>query len=323
MVTIVELRHAPAKSMRSYGDVPALYIDKRGLFGDREYMWVEAGAHINVNYKPGSEVGPGRFISQREDPVLTGVTATLLPKGLSLCWRDGDDLFVPRAPDVSANRIPVSIWGWEGEGVDQGCEAALWGEEVLHRPVRLVAISDEAPRYVEDDPALGRVGFADGYPVTVGSTVAFERINSYLASIGRPPVPTDRARATIILDGLGTDDVGFFPEDYVGTITVACEEGPLVLERRKACGRCPIPDTDQLTGERKTHVRAALGKLGRTGTHLDTARYGNEAEIFLTQNFILRLPPDMPDGALLKIERGSEVDVTLTSHTNWAPVPKA
>jgi hypothetical protein len=97
----------------------------------------------------------------------------------------------------------------------------------------------------------------------------------------------------------------------------------LVLERRKACGRCPIPDTDQVTGERKTHVRSALGKLGRTGTHLDTARFGKETEIFLTQNFIMRLPSDLTDDAVLKIERGREVEVTYTSHTNWVPTTRA
>jgi uncharacterized protein YcbX len=309
--------------MRAHGDVPALYIDKRGLFGDREYMWVEGEAHLNVNHKPGTQAGPGRFISQREDPVLTGVTANLEAGGLALSWHDGERLFVPRAPDTSANRIPVSLWAWQGQGVDQGDEAAQWGEAVLRRPVRLVAISDEVPKYVEDDPALGRVGFSDGYPVTVGSTSAFERINSYLASIGRPTVATDRTRTTVILDGLDFGDGHFFPEDYVGTITVTTEAGLVVLERRKACGRCPIPDTDQLTGERKTHVRSALGKLGRTGTHLDTARYGNETEIFLTQNFILRLPSDMSDGGLLKIERGCEVEVTYTPGTNWAPTTRA
>ncbi len=323
MVTIAELRHAPGKSMRAQGDVPALYIDKRGLFGDREYMWVEGAAHLNVNHKPGTKAGPGRFISQREDPVLTGVTANLEAGGLALSWRDGERLFVPRAADTSANRLPVSLWGWQGEGVDQGDEAARWGEAVLRRPVRLVAISDEVPKYVEDDPALGRVGFSDGYPVTVGSTAAFERINSYLVSIGRPAVATDRTRTTIILDGLDVGDDHFFPEDYVGTITIATEAGPLVLERRKACGRCPIPDTDQLTGERKTHVRSALGKLGRTGTHLDTVRYGSETEIFLTQNFIMRLRSDMTDNAPLKIERGCELEVTYTAHTNWVPTTRA
>ena len=276
MVTIAELRHAPGKSMRAQGDVPALYIDKRGLFGDREYMWVEGAAHLNVNHKPGTKAGPGRFISQREDPVLTGITVELV-RGL----------------------FP------------------------LRRPVRLVAISDEVPKYVEDDPALGRVGFSDGYPVTVGSTAAFERINSYLVSIGRPAVATDRTRTTIILDGLDVGDDHFFPEDYVGAITITTEAGPLVLERRKACGRCPIPDTDQLTGERKTHVRSALGKLGRTGTHLDTVRYGSETEIFLTQNFIMRLRSDMTDNAPLKIERGCELEVTYTAHTNWVPTTRA
>jgi hypothetical protein len=319
VVTIAELGHAPGKSMRAYQGVEALHIDKRGLFGDREYMWVEAAFHTNVTYNPGRGAGPGRFLSQREDPVLTGVVPVLVPEGLRLSWRERGHLFVPRREDTAGNRIPVSVWGWEGEAVDQGDEAAQWGEAVLGRPVRLVAISDESPRYVEDNPYLGRVGFCDGYPMTVGSTVSFRRINDYLASLGRPTIPTNRARATIILDGLEAGDENCFPEDYIRTITVTSGDATLVLERYKACGRCPIPDTDQVTGERKTHVRSALGKLGRTGTHANTERFGTEPEIFLTQNFIIHLPEEMPDGGFVTVALGSEVEVTLTDSSNWVP----
>jgi hypothetical protein len=91
------------------------------------------------------------------------------------------------------------------------------------------------------------------------------------------------------------------------------------LERYKACGRCPIPDTDQLTGQRKTYVRSALGKLGRTGTHANSERFGTEPEIFLTQNFIMHLPAEMPGGGAVTVARGSEVEVTLTDCNNWVP----
>jgi uncharacterized protein YcbX len=181
-------------------------------------------------------------------------------------------------------------------------------------------VSDEAPRYVENDPSLGRVGFADAYPVTVGSLAAFKKINTYLESVGRCPIPTNRTRSTILLDGLSTPSEEAFPEDYIDTITIANNGLTLVLKRLKACGRCPIPDTDQLTGDRKTHVRSALGKLGRNGTHLDTNRYGTKSEIFLTQNFVLILPHDMQKGETIKVEQHVEVDVQYTDNTNWIPL---
>lgn len=315
---VLELGLAPGKSMRACEDVDALNFDANGLFGDREYMWVEAQPYTCTTYKQGKQVGPGRFLSQRENPSLTGVEPSLVDGGLKLAFRKQDGLFVPEKEDTAENRISVSVWGWEGEAIDQGEEAASWGEAYLGRPVRLVAISDKKPRYVEDDPTLGRVGFADGFAVTVGSSTAFRAINTYLESIGREPIECDRARATIILDEIevpGED----FPEDYIRTISIAQSGMEMVLERWKACSRCPIPDTDQLTGERSssTRIRPALGKLGRAGTHVDTERYGEESGLFLTQNFVVRMPNDMPEGATIELKRGANVDIVYSSETNW------
>ena len=120
MVKIAELWRVPGKSMRAEQQISALYIDKRGLFGDREHMWVEAGARVNVNDKPGTEAGPGRFLSQREDPDLTGIVAGLVTDGLSFSRAGQDWSLVPRQEDVAVKRLPVSVWGWQGEGVDQG-----------------------------------------------------------------------------------------------------------------------------------------------------------------------------------------------------------
>lgn len=317
--TIAELSLAPGKSMRAHEDVEALRIDHRGLFDDREYMWVEAEQHTRVLYKAGETDEPGHFLSQREDPHLTGITPKLAEEGISLSWHGGDTILVPRVEDNAANRIPVSVWGWNGEAVDQGEQAAHWGREYIGRPVRLVAVSNERPRFVESDPALGRVGFADAYPLTVGSTTSFQKVNNYLTSAARRPIPTNRARTNIILDGIYSDEPEAFPEDYIQSIKIAQDGMTAVLERRKACGRCPIPDTDQVTGERKTYVRSALGKLGRTGTHADTNYYSNDTQLFFTQNFIIELSPNIPKGASITIMRGAEVEVTYSSTTNWIP----
>ena len=318
MVIVSELGLTPGKSMRACEDVQELRFNAQGLFGDREYMWVETEPYTYKNHKPGQQVDTGRFLSQREDPVLTGFQPANVSGGLELRFRDEDRLFVPKIPDTNDGRIPVSVWGWNGEAVDQGDEAAKWGQEYLKRPVRLVALSDKRPRYVENNPELGRLGFADGFAVTVGSTAAIQTINSYLASSDRKPITASRMRTTINLEGLEVPDEDF-PEDFVKTITIAQDGITMVLERWKACSRCPIPDTDPKSGarSRETRIRPALGKLGRAGTHSDTVKYGNERGLFLAQNFIIRMPEDMPEGATIIISRGSEVQVEYSSGTNW------
>lgn len=323
MVTVAELGLAPGKSMRAYDDVQTLDIDHHGMFGDRGYMWVEADKHTREHYKPGVVDEPGTFLSQREDPRLTSIVPAATSSSFLLTWQYHDGLIVPRADDTAANRIPVSVWDWEGEAVDQGDAAANWGERYIGRPVRLVAVSHKKPRYVEEDPKLGRVGFADGYPITVGSTDSIKMINAYLESVGRPAVSSNRGRTTIILDGLESIEPGSFPEDYVESIKVASNGLTLVLRRIKACSRCPIPNTDQVTGVRKGYFLNALVKLGRTGRHADTERYGDRVKQFFTQNFYIELPQDMSEGQTISISRGDKVEVSYSDTTNWERVDAA
>lgn len=129
-------------------------------------------------------------------------------------------------------------------------------------------------------------------------------------------MPVDRIRANIILDGISVDNPEAFPEDYIESITIASHGLKAVLRRHKACSRCPIPDTDQLTGARKTFIRSALGKLGRNGTYADTDKYGKGVKLFFTQNFIIELPENMPEDQTISITRG-EVEVTYSDTTNW------
>ena len=179
--------------MRAWPDTEALHIDCRGMFGDREYMWVEAAPHVHVRYLPGHEAAAGKCVTQREDPVLTGIIPQLEPDGVLLSWRDEDhdQLFVPRREDAPEHRVPVSVWSWEGEAVDQGDEAAKWGEDLIGRPVRLVAISDPdtpsayAPgdRVFHQKFGYGRVMGVEGNKLSVTFEVAGEKkvIDSFVS----------------------------------------------------------------------------------------------------------------------------------------------
>lgn len=326
MPVIAELGLATGKSMAAAENVTTLRIDNRGLFGDRPYMWVEALPHTNVLYHKGETAEPGHFLSQREDPILTQVVPILQADGLTLQTKGGGDngLLVPRASDIADNHIPVSVWDWRGEAVDQGNEAAEWGESIIGRPVRLVGLSDKKPRWVEDNPKLGRVGFSDGYPITVASTDSLAAVNNILVTEGHDPITIKQARATMLLSGLALPGFaelpyGVFPEDYVETIRIRSGGLIAILRRIKACDRCPELDTDQTTGKLlyRAPVRRALGRLARNGRHANTQRYSRKPKIFWTQNFVIELPDGMPPDATIDIHQGAEVEVEYSSYTNW------
>lgn len=170
---------------------------------------------------------------------------------------------------------------------------------------------------------LGRVAFADAYPFTVGSTQSMDLVNEKLRTSGQDEIAATRPRVSILLGGLVLPNAAelpdnVFPEDYVEAFQVTSDGLIAVFRRIKACGRCPVPDTNEFTGERKgATVRKALGQLGRNGHHADQARYGEKAELFWTQNFIAEPPAEMDPSDTFRVERGAEVEVMYSDDTNW------
>lgn len=333
MATVAELGFSPVKAAMGYDFVTQIQLGFEGVVDERAYALVEAETHTYVNYKKGFVAEPGTPLTLREDPSMTKVHPDLYSvgsyiNGLNFHTLGSSNIFISQAEDIAENRIPVNCWGWRGEAVDQGNGAAEFLSEIIGRKVRLVRISDEKPRYVEDDPALGRVGFADTTPLSIGSTESLAFINKQLASQGQEQIPARRARVSMLLDGLVLPS-GYklpenaFPEDYIKKITIASDGLVAVIKRHKACGRCPVPDTNHLTGERKGRpVLSALGKLGRAGRHADTHRYGYDSEIFWTQGFVIELPEDMPKDGRITIAHGDEVEVEYSQDTNFVPRTK-
>ena len=191
--------------------------------------------------------------------------------------------------------------------------------EVVGRKVQLVSVSHEHPRRVEDKREQGMVGFADGFPLTVASTESLALVNQKLQEYGHDSIKLTRARSTLTLDGLILPEeiqapADAFPEDYVAAI----KNGDIILERAKACGRCPVPNIDELSGRQNgSPVTKVLGALGRSGWHNDRDRYDTNRHLFWTQNFTVKIPVRMGSDTVIKISKNTPISIEYSAVTNW------
>src|SRR5262249_7671374 len=132
--------------------------------------------------------------------------------------------------------------------LDQGEAAAQWLTQAVGMDARLLRISPVLDRYAKREYAgslPAPVSFADGVPILVVNRASLEDLNTRMPE----PVPIDRFRPNIVLDGLEP-----FAEDRIA----ALEFETVTLRLVKACTRCVITSTDQRTGERSTNPLPVL-----------------------------------------------------------------
>jgi len=314
---IAALGGTPLKSSHYYADKSSMIVDTLGGTSDREFMFVESEPHTNIRYHKDEVALPGQFLSQREDPRMAQIHALPRLYSLRLAAEGHDTVVIPEESDVEANFRQVSVWGWNGIGVDQGDEAAEWGREVIGRPVRLVKTSLARPRYVEGNRDLGIVGFSDGYPLLVTSTASINAVNDQLGKAGKDPVDSARFRPNIVLGG--EEGLEPFIEDRIEVIEFDSEGLIWRFLRAKACSRCVIVDRDPDTGNTKPGVQKALTTLGRAGVHADI-RFGDGQKLFFGQNFVIQTPEEARYDQPARIAKGAEVRVRLNDEPNWKQI---
>ncbi|MEW1751107.1 MOSC domain-containing protein [Streptomyces angustmyceticus] len=188
-------------------------------------------------------VGPGGvFRSQRRDPRLAvirpevgagGARLALSAPGMETLRLDVD------LGHESLSRAEVEMFGAPYRAVDQGDRAAEWLSRALGAASRLVRVPPEHDR-VTDGLTPGTSGFADSSPVHVLSLATFDDLNRRLAAAGRPPVPMDRFRPNIVVDGWDEPH----REDRARRVTVGGGE----LGFAKLAIRCAVTLVDQRTG---------------------------------------------------------------------------
>jgi uncharacterized protein YcbX len=145
-------------------------------------------------------------------------------------------LRVPRA--LAGTGLDVTVWKFNGRGIDCGEAAAEWCTRYLGTPLRLVSFDADTPRECSPDWTRGVhaiTEFADGFPILVISLASLEELNSRLAAA----LPIERFRPNVVIDGVGAYD-----EDRIEELRV---EG-ITLRLVKGCTRCSITTTDQKTG---------------------------------------------------------------------------
>ncbi|MFC6094567.1 MOSC domain-containing protein [Saccharothrix lopnurensis] len=179
-------------------------------------------------------VGPeGQTVWQGEAPLLAVVRGRVLEEGakLELSAPGADDLVLDVAVDGQVR--PVDVEKWPGTGVDQGDEAAEWLSGVIGRPARLVREPARASR--------ARDG-VDPTALLVVSLSSLDGLNARIAAKGAEPVPLERFRPNIVIDGWPEPHT----EDRVGRMTVGGAEigfGELAI-------RCAVTLVDQSAGVR-------------------------------------------------------------------------
>lgn len=226
-LTVRSLHCYPVKSFRGI-DGDHFELTDLGIAHDRAWLAID---------------GRGRFLSQRHLPAMACITTHL----------DGDVLVLERQgePPCPVTRAAgetriTEVWGDRCEVEDAGDHVARWLANALGREddVRLVRMAPgfrrgqkRPDRYGEDTTTQ----FADTAPYLVANQASLERLNEALVARDESPVPMDRFRANIVIEGIDA-----FEEHAIASL-----EGPgYRLGLRYPRERCVITTMDQRTGEK-------------------------------------------------------------------------
>jgi uncharacterized protein YcbX len=232
MPTITALTVYPIKSCAGI-NVSEATLTRAGLavdaVYDREWMVVDL---------------QGQFLSQREHPRMALITPRLRADTMELRAPGMLQLIIPLGlpdPDVAPS-LQVQVWDEQVLAYDCDATTAKWFTQAIGVPCKLVRFHANAKR-IANTKWTGDVEaptmFSDGYPVLLAGEASLDDLNARLVASGREPVPMNRFRPNIVVDGIEA-----FEEDYVGTFTM----GGAVLKPVKPCPRCPMPSVDQSTG---------------------------------------------------------------------------
>lgn len=230
---IAALHIYPVKSMRGVA-VPSLDLEPWGPRGDRRWMVVDA---------------VGRFVTQREHPVLATVEARLTEGGLHLSKDDygAVDLDAP-APH---QRQEVTIFRARVDAAASSGQAAEWISDLLGEPCRFVFMDQPASAR---PTALGTgcVSFADEYPVLLTNAASLDNFNRQAGQ----QTPMARFRPNLVVEGAQA-----WAEDGWAGLSI----GDVSFDVVQDCGRCVITTIDQQRGEKAVDAEPlrSLGALRR------------------------------------------------------------
>ncbi|MFJ1843359.1 MOSC domain-containing protein [Streptomyces sp. NPDC088146] len=223
MARIAALSYYPIKGCAGVSADVAM-LTPAGLAHDRSFMVTGAD---------------GVFRSQRRHPQLALIRPEIGAGGARLTLRGPGLGRLAIDVDTSGTRRDVELFGAPYKGIDQGDEAAGWLSEFLGSPARLIRVPPEHNR-VTDGRTPGTSGYADSCAVHILSRSTLELLNERMAERGGAPLPMDRFRPNIVIEGWDEPHV----EDRARHITM----GQAELGYAKLAIRCVVTMVDQSVG---------------------------------------------------------------------------
>lgn len=232
MPTLTELTLYPIKSCAGI-PLSEATLTEAGLMSEqiynREWMVVDAA---------------GNFLTQRVHPKMATIVPRIRGETLELRAPGMLQLDIPLGlphPD-RARTITVRVWDDTVQALDCDDITAAWFSNALGLPCRLARFHPDAQRIANlnwtggiEAPTM----FADGFPLLLIAQASLDDLNLKLRAQGRAPLPMNRFRPSLVIDG-----VAAFEEDFAASIGI----GAARIKPVKPCGRCPVPSVDQATG---------------------------------------------------------------------------
>lgn len=221
----------PVKSLRGIS-LDAVTLTGLGLEHDRAWLLVD---------------GQGLFMSQRRYPAMATIATRLEADRLVLSAQDQSPLEIPFAAH-GGRRFETRVWDDECHVLDEGDNAARWFASALKldTPPRLVRMAPDFRRQLKRPERYGSdtsTQFADTAPLLVVNLASLHALNEALGARGETPVPMDRFRANLVMEGPGP----FEEHRYASLNGKTCRIG-----LRYPRERCVITTMDQATGHRDT-----------------------------------------------------------------------
>jgi uncharacterized protein len=242
----------PVKGMRGIALKKAI-LTPRGIKNDRRFMLVDQH---------------GKFISQREMPILTQLQPDMQGDQLHITWVPSQQtcMVTPPPPDAPTQKVHI----WDSSVLARICHLHTnqWLSDHLGFTVRLVYMPHTTRRSVPPKYAGHghTVGFADAYPFLIANEASVAELNTRLEQ----PITMDRFRPNLVIAG---PTLLPWEEDQWRNMTI----GSVAFQCVKPCARCIVITTDQITGARYKEPLKTLSTYRNFGNKV---LFGQNAILF-------------------------------------------
>src|SRR5450830_343244 len=175
MATLSALHIYPIKSCAGI-NLSEAGISQLGLAMDRRWMLIDRD---------------GRFLTQREHPLMATVKTALSEDALIVRAPDMPELRLPLEPSALAVSLSASIWDYPVQPLDCGEQVHDWFSSYFGADTRLVQFNPAEQRICSQKwtgDTVATTQFSDGFPLLVASEASLEdrkstRLNSSHVSI--------------------------------------------------------------------------------------------------------------------------------------------